>query len=239
MLKSNIMVKNIFKLLGFLLIIALFYYLGTQKIHTNFVSKKPTKSSRVIVSPTITPFPTINPFDSLHGLKSDVEYSDIIYGVSFIYPQSFVINGTKCNLSIERFSQVPHSSMWNYIHIAIIPRNKVDTCDWLGYSGQDMQYNKLETIQVGQTKIISPKSMPEFSKYTRLSDEVVNKNIFQHFVNYKAWESSPNTNEHIFKLDSDSNTIWIMGFTNEDLSQPDSISYLALKKIVYSLNSKP
>lgn len=233
------MVKNTVKPLGFLLLVVFFYYLGTLQMHNNFATKNTIKNSQVVVSPTITLFPSINPFDSLREFKGDVEYSDKVYGVSFIYPQNFVLNGTQCNLSIERFSQIPHSSMWNYIHIAIIPTNKVDKCDWVGHSGQDLKYNLLEAIKVGQTQIIFPKSMPEFSRYTRLSDEVINSNIFQHFVNYKVWESSSDTKEHIFKLESGSYTIWIMGSTNEDLSQPDSISYVTLKKIIYSLNIKP
>lgn len=163
-----------------------------------------------------------------------VKYTDKSYGVVFTFPQSYSINGTTCNLSIERFSPVPHSPMWNYIHFAVVSENKVDKCDWMGYSGQDLIYNRLEEIKVGQTMTISHTN-PEFYKYTRLADEIINKNTFQHFVNNKVWESAADTTKHIFKVTSDKYTVWIMGLTNEDISQPDSIPFVVFKKIVSSL----
>jgi hypothetical protein len=49
-----------------------------------------------------------------------------------------------------------------------------------------------------------------------------------------VWESAENTVEHVYKTESDKNTVWIMGLTNENASYPDSISFTTLKKIISS-----
>jgi len=228
------MIKGIFKLLGLISLCAIFYYLGILNLHKYLLIKKVQQNPKIIISPTITPFLTINPFESLKEVDGGVEYSEKKYGISFVFPQNFTINGTKCNLSLEKFTEVPHSSMWNYIHIAVVSKDKSDMCDWIEHDGQDEKYKKLATMNVGQTLTTSD-SMPEYFKYTRLSDEVIDKNTFQHFVSYKVWESSENTKEHIFKIDNDRYALWIMGLTNEDSTQSDSIPFMTLKKIIDSL----
>lgn len=231
------MFKVVFRFLVFILLSASFYYLGTLNLHKSLFANKPQPNPKTAITPTVTPYPTINPFNSLTEVEDGVKYSDKTYGISFIFPQNFSLSGTRCNLSLERFTEVPHSPMWNYIHIAIVSKNKSDTCDWIGHSGQDEKYKKLEAMDIGQTLTTSD-SIPEYSKYTRLPDEVINKNAYQHFVSYKVWESSENTIEHIYKMDNDQYALWIMGLTNEDPSQPDSIQFATLRRIISSLNTQ-
>jgi hypothetical protein len=117
------MAKHILKYIGIVLAMIALYYLGSLNLHKKLLIKKmQSQPKAVLVSPSPTPFPAIDQFEVFETVKEGVKYSDKLYGLSFITPQDLVVVGTPCNLSIEKFTLVPHGPMWNYLHIAVIPK---------------------------------------------------------------------------------------------------------------------
>ncbi|MCX7955856.1 MAG: hypothetical protein N2593_01975 [Patescibacteria group bacterium] len=220
------------------------YYLGSLNILNRLINNSKKKSFKSII-PTITLYPIINQYNNLKMTDSGkVLYKDNKFGISFQFPQNFNISGSLCYIKLSRFTPIIHSPMWNEIRIIIQEKNGSQCYILEGYYEEkplqyifdynNSVYYKISNLNINETISISEQN-PEYFTYTRLPDKIMGKNKVKHFVSYLVWESSKNTVEHIYQINSDKNIVWVDGLINEDISQSDSISFKTFQEIVSSI----